>query len=69
MILYYVLLFCFTIMFMSKLMTLKKKKKKSIYKLLFSITKCIIGWEKLGKSIILFSIFSLKKKEYYFILI
>ena len=43
-----------------------KKKKKSIYKLLFSITKCIIGWEKLGKSFILFSIFSLKKRVLFY---
>ena len=43
-----------------------KKKKKSIYKLLFSITICTAECEKLGKSVILFSIFSLKKRVLFY---
>ena len=42
------------------------KKKKSIYKLLFSITICTAECEKLGKSVILFSIFSLKKRVLFY---
>ena len=63
MILYYIVLFCFTIMFKSESI---KKKKKSIYKLLFSIAICIAECEKLGKSVILFSIFSLKKRVLFY---